>query len=66
MDDRVQVRVIVVMDVRSDAVQKGSMLGISKKGTLVAEDRCRGRPKKGTQGFLLRFLVSQGLARRRL
>lgn len=46
MDDCVEVCVIIIMDMRGDAVQESSMLGISEEGPLVAEDGCLGRPEE--------------------
>lgn len=53
MNDGVEMRVIIVVDVRRDAVQQSSVLRISKQDTLVAEDRGCGWAKEGAQGFVL-------------
>lgn len=53
MNDRVEVRVIIIMDMRGDAIQQSSMLRIREKASLMAEDGGRGRSEERAQGFLL-------------
>lgn len=53
MNDGIEMRVIVIVNMRRNAIQQSSVLRISKEGTLVAEDGCCGRAKEGAQGFVL-------------
>lgn len=53
MNDGVEMRVIVIVDMRRDAIQQSSVLRVSKEGTLMAEDGGCGWPKEGAQSFVL-------------
>lgn len=58
VDDGVQVRVVVVVDVRGDAVQQGGVLGVGELGAFVAEDGGRGGAEEGAEGFVLHSVIS--------
>lgn len=65
MDDGVQVGVVVVVDVRGDAVEEGGVLGIGEEGALVAEDGGRGGAEEGAQCSMLRCVSIKPCSRRR-
>lgn len=47
MNDGVEMRVIVIVDMRSNAIQQSSVLRISEEGTFVAENGGCGWAKEG-------------------
>jgi len=54
VDDRVEVRVVVVMDMRRDTVDQGSMLGVRLLRPLVPQQSRGGLAEERTQGLVLR------------
>lgn len=53
MNDGIEMRVIIIVDMRRNAIEQSSVLRISKKGTFMAEDRSCGWAKERAQRFML-------------